>query len=48
MSFILKLRKLNCTGFPGSTEVKNPPAKIGDVGCRFNFWIRKILWRRKW
>ena len=30
-------------------EVKNLPANIGDVKrCRFNPWVRKILWRRAW
>ena len=24
---------------------KNPPASAGD---RFNLWVRKIPWRRKW
>ena len=26
--------------------VKNPPANAGDI--RFNFWVGKIPWRRKW
>ena len=30
-------------------KVKNLPANIGDVKrCRFNPWVRKILWRRAW
>ena len=28
-------------GFPGSSVGKEP-------ACRFNRWVRKILWRRKW
>ena len=26
--------------------VKNPPANVGDG--RFDSWVRKIPWRRKW
>jgi len=25
--------------------VKNPPANAGDT---FNYWVRKIPWRKKW
>ena len=32
-------------GFPGGSVVKNLPASLGD---RFNSWIGKIPWRRKW
>ena len=28
--------------------IKNPPANAGDTGDRFNPWVRKIPWRRKW
>ena len=30
--------------------VKNPSAKAGDrcKGCRFDPWVGKIPWRRKW
>ena len=29
--------------------VKNMPADAGDVGrCRFDPWVGKIPWRRKW
>ena len=28
--------------------VNNPPANTGDVSCRFDPWVRKIPWRRKW
>ena len=28
--------------------VKNPPANVGDVRCRFDPWVGKILWRREW
>ena len=31
--------------FPGGTMVQNLPANAGD---RFDFWIWKIPWRRKW
>ena len=29
-------------------EVKNPPAKAGDVRCRVDPWVGKILWRKAW
>ena len=28
--------------------VKNLPANAEDKRCRFNPWVRKILWTRKW
>ena len=29
--------------------VKNLPANAGDArDCRYNPWVRKIPWRRKW
>ena len=29
--------------------VKNPPSNAGDVKrCRFDTWVGKIPWRRKW
>ena len=28
--------------------VKNLPADAGDMRCRFNPWVGKISWRRKW
>ena len=31
--------------FPGGTRVKSLPANVGD---KFNLWIWKIPWRRKW
>ena len=36
--------------FPGVQVVKNTPANAGDAGrrCRFNPWVRKIFWKRKW
>ena len=34
--------------FPGSTVIKNLPAKAGDMRCGFDSWVRKIPWRRKW
>ena len=33
-------------GFPGGTVVKNPPADAG--GLRFDPWVGKIPWGRKW
>ena len=29
-------------------EVKNPPAKAGDMRRGFDRWVRAIVWRRKW
>ena len=35
--------------FPGDTVVKNPPANTGDhQRLRFDPWVRKFPWRRKW
>ena len=28
--------------------INNPLANAGDMRCRFNPWVRKIPWRRKW
>ena len=33
-------------GFPGGSVVKNPP--VNAETQKFNSWVRKILWRRKW
>jgi len=30
------------SGFPGGSAVKTPQR------CRFDLWVRKILWRRAW
>ena len=27
---------------------KKPPANARDQRCRFDSWVRKIPWRRKW
>ena len=35
-------------GFPGGTVVKNPPASAGDTRDRFDPWVRKVPWSRKW
>ena len=35
-----------CGGFPGGSVVKNLPANAGDQ--RFDPWVGKIPWRRKW
>jgi len=34
--------------FPGGTVVKNPPTMQETKETRFDPWIRKIFWRRKW
>ena len=28
--------------------VKNPPASAGDAGDKFDPWVGKMPWRRKW
>ena len=34
---------------PGDSVVKNPPANAGAIrDTRFDPWVRKIPWRRKW
>ena len=33
-------------GFPGGSVVKNPP--VNAETQKFNSWVGKILWRRKW
>ena len=40
----MAIRVLN-RGYPGGTEVKNPPTNAVDVG---DPWVGKIPWRRKW
>ena len=36
-------------GFPGGSAVKNLPANARrHKRCRFDPWVRKIPWRRKW
>ena len=35
-------------GFPGGSVVKNPPSSRRLRRCRFDSWVRKMLWRRKW
>ena len=35
-------------GFPGGAVVQNLPANVGDRRLRFDPWVRKIPWRRKW
>ena len=35
-----------CIGFPGGSEVKNPPANAGDVGSIP--LLGRFPWRRKW
>ena len=36
-------------GFPGGSVVKNLPAIARDVKKpRFNLWVGKIPWRKKW
>ena len=43
----MNYRNLN-TGFPSVSVVRNPPANGGDWRFRFNPWVGKIPWRRKW
>ena len=35
-------------GFPGGLVVKNLPANARDSRPRFDPWVVKFLWRRKW
>jgi len=35
-------------GFPCGSVVKNLPVRQDHRRHRFNSWIRKIPWRRKW
>ena len=35
-------------GFPGGAVVKNLPANAGVVRCRFDPWVGKTPWSRKW
>ena len=35
-------------GFPGGRAVKNLPANAGDTRDRFDTWVGKIPWKRKW
>ena len=28
--------------------VRNTPANAGEKRCRFDLWVRKTRWRRKW
>ena len=28
--------------------VKNPPANAGDTRLRFDLWVKKVPWSRKW
>ena len=44
-SIILAFSRLS-KGFPGGSVVKNLAAKCRR--CRFDPWVRKIPWKRKW
>ena len=35
-------------GFPGSSVVKNPPAKQKMQETHIHYWVGKIPWRRTW
>jgi len=35
-------------GFPDGLVVKHPPAIAGDAGDRFDLWVGKMPWKRKW
>ena len=32
----------------GGTVVKNLPTSAGDKRCKFDPWVGKIPWRKKW
>ena len=46
--WILRLFPSLGVGFPGSPVVKNLPAVQETWRHRFDPWVRKIPWRRKW
>ena len=48
MWWILRLFPSLGVGFPGGTAVKNLPAVQETWRHKFDPWVRKILWRRKW
>ena len=33
---------------PGGSVVNNPPASARDARAKFDLWVGKIPWRRKW
>ena len=35
-------------GFPGGAEVKNLTANVGKARDRFDPWVGKVPWWRKW
>ena len=35
-------------GFPDGLVVKNPPANAEARRSRYDPWVKKISWRRKW
>ena len=37
-----------CKGFTGSAVGKTSSANVGDARDRFDPWVGKIPWRRKW
>ena len=41
----LHMNRARGLGFPGGSVAKNPPA---SRKCRFNPWVGKIPWSRKW
>ena len=42
---LIKEIRTQTMGFPSGLMVRNPLAKRR---CRFNPWVSKMLWRRKW
>ena len=43
-----KLSKTSVRGFPGGSTVKSPPAMQETWFGKFDPWVGKIAWRRKW
>ena len=46
--FLFRLYHMWCQGFPSGSAVNNLPAMPETQRCRFNPWVGKIPWRRKW
>ena len=41
-----KIKVIDCMGFPGGPDGKEPACNAGDPG--FDPWLGKIPWRREW
>ena len=43
---VVASKLMNSVGFPGGSVVKESSCQCRR--CRFDLWVRKIPWRRKW